>query len=417
MPSDRRPRVLAALPSLFPSTVIGVAKPLLRLHLERRIDLDLTLQLLVSRRAVARADVVVLCHTIDPQHVEILDWVRDCGRPLLYEIDDNLLDLPADVPGLDYLRTPDRRAALVRCLRQAAIVRVYSPALADALSAQSANIQIVSGPLDWSLIPPSLPPRPAGPVRLVYATSRRDDDVGKMLVDPLRRVLDARPDVELTIWGPRHDELASHPRARRREPIRDYDDFFRQFAIEQFDIGLAPLPDDLFHRCKSNNKFREYAATGVAGVYSDMPVYNTCVEHERTGLLAANTAAAWVSAVERLVIEASLRRSIQERARDYARQHFNEQVTSREWLEAIQSLAARPAPATPAVGRGGPAGRLLKHLGGLAGKTGPALRRHGLKETWRRAVSHADGFRQWWAWEVSRRRLEQRIHQQGEGRQ
>ena len=37
----------------------------------------------------------------------------------------------------------------------------------------------------------------------------------------------------------------------------------------------------------------QYGACGVAGVYSDMPVYNTSVQDGLTGLLAANNEAAW----------------------------------------------------------------------------------------------------------------------------
>jgi len=421
--SAPRPRVLAVLPALFPSTVIGVAKPLLRLHQDQRIDLDLTLQFLATRKAVARADVVVMCHTIDPQHAQILDWIRELGRPLIYEIDDNLLHIPEEIPGLEYLREPARRAALTRCLRQADIVRAYSPALQQVLSEYNANVELVSGPLDWSLMPfdsthsasRSASRSGASTVKLVYATSRMEDRIGQMLIEPLRQVLDAHPEAELTVWGPRHQGLSEHPQVRSLPLIRDYDTFFARFAAEQFDIGLAPLPNDEFHRCKSNNKFREYAACGMAGVYSDMPVYNTFVTHGETGLLAANHPAAWVEAIGRLLDDAQLRVAMASRARSYAAQHFNERVTDDQWMVQIGSRAsARPS----AVAAGRPALApqplatafgVVKYAARLSTKVGPVLRAHGVGSMMRRIANHVAGFGQVMAWEISRWRLQQRV--------
>lgn len=414
-----RPRVLAVLPALFPSTVIGVAKPLLRLHQDQRIELDLTLQFLVTRQAVSRADVVVLCHTIDPQHAHILDWIRESHRPLIYEIDDNLLHIPAEIPGLDYLREPARRAASIACLKQADLIRVYSPALKQLLSEFNDRIEIVSGPLDWSLMPSQLSAKPSSKVRLVYATGRMEDRIGQMLIEPLRQVLDRHPEAELTIWGPRHQALAAHPQVRSLPLIRDYDTFFARFAAEQFDIGLAPLPDDEFHRCKSNNKFREYAACGIAGVYSDMPVYNSCVEDGRTGLLAANTPDAWVRAIGRLLDETPLRKAIGEQAKAYAAAHFTEQITDEQFMSQIGPLAASrgssaaevhsatagPRPMATALG-------VAKYAARLSTKVGPVFRAHGIASLLKRVRSHVAGFGQVMAWEISRWRLQQRISRQ-----
>jgi glycosyltransferase involved in cell wall biosynthesis len=411
---ERRPRVLAILPALFPSTIIGVAKPLLRLHQDRKITLDLTLQYLVSRRAVERCDVVVMCHTIDPVYGGILDWARALNKPLIYEIDDDLLDVPTDIPGLAYLREPARLEQLIACIRQADVVRVYSTALQEKLSAYNDNVTVVSGPLDWSLMPPVAPPPEPGRVNIVYATSRLDDTLGTILLAPLRRVLDRCPQAWLTIWGPRtHSVLAGHPRVRFLPLIRDYDDFFAKFARERFDIGLAPLPHDEFHRGKSNNKFREYAACGIAGVYSNTSVYNTSVEHNVTGVLVENTGAEWEAAVERLIVDPEQRVAIGERARAYARAHFNETITDGAWIEAIERLGAPRTSAAPIGTAAVPGEKLvgLARFGGrLSTKIGPVLRAHGPGEVVRRIWVHLVGFGQLLTWEIQRWRLQRHVN-------
>ena len=78
------------------------------------------------------------------------------------------------------------------------------------------------------------------------------------------------------------------PNVHHHGLICRYDRYLRRFSRGGYDIGLAPLPDDAFYRSKTNNKFREYGASGIAGIYSHNEVYAHCVEHEVSGLLVAN---------------------------------------------------------------------------------------------------------------------------------
>jgi hypothetical protein len=333
---DHRPRVLAAIPGVFPSTVINVAKPLMRLHESGAIDLDLSFHFLVRRKQIERADVLVMSHTIDPSHGWILDCAREAGTPLLYDIDENLLEPPPDEPGLDFHRAPGRQAMVRQALSQAAIVRTYAPALARYLQPFNANVVRADGPVEWRLVPSEPPARPSDRVRIVYATSRQHDAIGAVLVQPLERVLDEHANVDVTIWGPRFRELEGHPRVQFREFVRDYDQYFAQFARAGFDIGLAPMRGDVFYQCKTATKFREYAACRIAGVYADTEMYRDCVTAGETGLLATNTDDAWTAAIGRLVADAALRGRIQRRAETYARERYSAARIEGDWCAHIQ---------------------------------------------------------------------------------
>ena len=154
--------------------------------------------------------------------------------------------------------------------------------------------------------------------------------------------------VEVHFWGCRPPRPASGcpaapPNIRHHGLICQYDRYLRRFSRAGFDIGLAPLPDDVFYRSKTNNKFREYGAAGIAGIYSHNDVYSHCVQHEVSGLLVANDTDHWHDAIERLIEDEALRTRIQQQARRYVREHYSQEKFEQLFLEQLREVLSMPA--------------------------------------------------------------------------
>jgi hypothetical protein len=205
------------------------------------------------------------------------------------------------------------------------------------------RVRRAPGLIDWDLIAtPAV--RTAGPLRIVYATSRTDDYLAPMFAGDLRHVLDTfRGRVEAWFCGYCPPELSRRADVRVVEFDRDYDRYTRWFSAAGFDIGLAPLRDDPFHRAKADTKFRDYAAGRIAGVYSDVAVYRECVVPERTGLIVPAVAGAWRTAMSRLIEDDELRGRIRREAWIAARRHYGVEQSAASWLADLTAATAQSA--------------------------------------------------------------------------
>ena len=333
---------MAILPRLCPSTWINIVKPLVALHEAGRVRAWVTLESMASPRDVQEADLVVFCRNVRPDRAELLRTAVAAGVPVLYDLDDNFFELPPESASGRAFAQPEQLAMLTEYLTAASLVRVYSRPLLARAGLLNSHVEMVAGAVDLGQV--RRPAKsPGGPLKLIYATSRLDDSLGRIFLPALRRLMDEEgPRVEAHFWGPRPP--AELPAVRHHAVVHDYDRFLRRFSAAGFEIGLAPLADDVFHRSKTNTKFREYGACGIAGVYSDVEVYSDCVRHGETGLLVANDAEAWYRALRQLVDDADLRRKIQQQARVEIEEHYSQEKFEAVFLRQIEQLvgSARP---------------------------------------------------------------------------
>jgi hypothetical protein len=196
----------------------------------------------------------------------------------------------------------------------------------------------VEATIDWQNI--HTQPHPADrPLQIVYATSRAEDTLAQIFLPAVEAILERfAGQVEMNFWGYLPEQLAGRPGVRHLRPVQNYNEFMQRFSAMGFDIGLAPLLDDEFHRSKTNNKFREYGACQIAGVYSNVDTYFRYITDGETGLLVENTAEAWSNALTRLVTDPELRRKIVKQALDYAHQNFGQEAYLRVWQSQVEDV-------------------------------------------------------------------------------
>lgn len=312
-------KILAVLPALIPSTIILVVEPLMYLYKFKKIELRIRLEKLYVRASdLEWADLVIFCRNTDPKHGDILERLLTLNKPYIYELDDNFFELPLDTTDGQYHRAPEQIAQLLNYVKNASLVRVYSSLLEERIKRYTPNTKCVKAPVNLSSIPTIPPPDlMTQKVKIVYSTSRTiADDLSQVFVkDIIRIIKEFGGEIEFHFWGFIPEKLKDFPQVKFHRFISDYRKYMRKMYQQGYDIGLAPMKNDIFHNSKTNNKFREYAACWIAGIYSNSEIYTSSVTDGVTGLLVSNDDGGWYTAITRLIKDASLRKVIQAQSR------------------------------------------------------------------------------------------------------
>lgn len=286
---------------------------------------------------LAWADVVVTQRGFpQPATRQLLEPILASGKPIVYETDDCLPEVP------DFLGKPHYREWGPDILGWAArvdAVTVPTQALADYFAAHAKRVYVLPNYLTGRTRPPGLRAARNGEGRVEIGFAGNAGHRGDLALaaQALRRIHDRRPEVRLTFFGGVPEGFAPGDRVRIVPPDWNYDLFPNRLAALGLDIGIAPLIDNPFNRCVSNLKYLEYGALGIPGVFSRMPAFESVRDGE-TGLLCDSSSEAWEESIERLCADAGLRRRIGEAARTDVRAHWMLEPHAHRWAEAYAEI-------------------------------------------------------------------------------
>lgn len=180
--------------------------------------------------------------------------------------------------------------------------------------------------------------KPPGEVRVMWmgGASHASDwwHISPTLVELCKK----HPNVKLVIAGVHYAGTTKEIDPKQLEVHDEWTDLsahpYRMAALGA-DIGICPLEDNRFNRCKSELKYTEYSALGIPTVASDCIPYSPVIEHGKTGYLA-KTQAEWVEHLSALVKNESLREEVGANARKWVEENRDAAKEAGKWEQTYR---------------------------------------------------------------------------------
>lgn len=267
----------------------------------------------VSHRAY---DAIYMQRELLPFGPPLLErWLKWRGAVLLFDYDDALfISMPSRYnPVATLLRSPQKVRQIFRLVD---LVVAGNNWLRDQARKEGAKAVTVEVAEDTDRIPMHPEHTNERPVTIGWLGSTSTVRYLRLIDSVLVEVAQRYPRVRWEIVGGGSFEMPGVPWR-----ISDWSFQEELDALQRFDIGLMPLPDDDWARGKSGGKARTYMAAGVVPVCSAIGYNCELLAHGRTGMLC-RTREEWLGALCEVVEDASLRQAIAERARAEVQRRF-----------------------------------------------------------------------------------------------
>lgn len=248
-------------------------------------------------------------------------------KNVIVDIDDNYMDIRKDNPAYkDYAELKGGRYFLSALLSLCDNIAVSTKPLKSAYSRLNSEIEVLPNCNDVNDWTHPIKVHDDGKIRIGYQGGNAHWDDLMLIAEPMARILDKYDHVLFQIIGAldalqarklgeemmKYSKRDITPQIQITGGTLAWEGYPEFLASQGWDIGIAPLVDDVFSRGKSHIKVMEYAMVGAACIASKVYPYSEPImgvpimEHGKHGYFATNTEE-WQVYLEKLILDPKLR--------------------------------------------------------------------------------------------------------------
>jgi len=287
-------------------------------------------------------DTIVIQRLCNWREYYIIERLKRHGKRIVYDIDDDIFDVPVDNPAARYVKKDQHKAAY-GIMRLCDAVTTTSEILKERLKCPETTVVIPNAIDLEDGYPAKYRQSEDGIKRIVWMGGGSHSKDWLECFEAVDKILQEREDVRLVIYG-------DIPRALRAALATDDKPWFTKRiefvpfqAVETYveltkettaDCALAPLSNESFNAAKSNIKWLEYTAMGVPTVASNVSPYKEHIDSGRNGVLVSNTDE-WYRAITAFLDDPELCANVVDEAVKSVDERFDVKKIVHDWEEVI----------------------------------------------------------------------------------
>jgi hypothetical protein len=287
------------------------------------------------------ADVIIFQRFLNDRGLAVIQGIRECSKgtkKIGMEIDDYMFNVPNyNQAHGNYLPGSPLFMLGLQQMNMSDFMVVSTNKLKDYYKRDNANIFVAENCIDfkwWGKIENKNEKNKKIRIGWAGANAHLED------VRILRGVMDALLNkygskIEFYFYSPNglFDDKEGLINEKGHTPLDKYPKKLKSLG---FDIGLAPLCDNLFNRAKSANRYLEYSMLGIPTVASDLGgQFSEIIKDGENGFLA-KTETDWINKLSELIESASVRLKVGKNAFEFVKKNYRAEVGAKKYDKLVK---------------------------------------------------------------------------------
>mgnify|MGYP001220161347 CR=1 FL=1 len=335
-----------------PTSYVRLLLPLLHPDFKDKVDLEI----ITDKKLKETAEKHILNHQYDCCIVqrdvlgdlefakEVVTKFKEKNIPLIYEIDDDLLNIEKSHPEYEFYSS--RSNSVLYLLENADAITVSTEELKNRYVKHNKNIWVIKNALDEKLWCKKSNKKSGDSIKIGYIGSFTHDNdlliIKNAIINLKQKYAQKNIQIDFYVIGVMKDSDKEPWINTIKIPNNKkvYPEFVKWLKeTVNFDFALAPLADNNINKSKSELKYLEYTALGLPGIYSDNGPFSEAISNEKNGLLVnENSSKAWEDQISKLIDDKALYSKILDNATKDIIDHYLLKNRVKEWDNLLSEL-------------------------------------------------------------------------------